>query len=140
MIRSNITEHNPETPVSMFPFNVSEECETVRGKMAACTTAVAAIDVGTTFCGYAFAMRNEFGNDQSKIHISKWKDKNGLMVYKTLSTVLLDQKGNLFKFGFEAEYKYMHMLCDGVHKYFLYFHILKMILYDQAKTKVQQWW
>lgn len=59
------------------------------------------------------------------------------MFYKTLSTVLLDQNGKIIQFGFDAELKYLDMLLDGIHKYFLYFRNLKMMLNDQAKTKVQ---
>lgn len=111
----------------------------MRGKIAASTTAVivAAIDIGTTFSGCAFAKRYDFENDESKIHISTWKDQDGLMSYKTLSTVLLDQKGKITKFGFEAELKYLNMLLDGIHKYYFYFRNLKMMLNDQAKTKVK---
>lgn len=111
----------------------------MRGKIAASTTAgiVAAIDVGTTFSGCAFAKRYDFENDESKIHISTWKDQNGLMFYKTLSTVLLDQKGKIIQFGFNVELEYLHMSLDGIHKYYFYFRNLKMMLNDQAKTKVQ---
>lgn len=148
--QSNITEHNPETEMigvsasdSTCTSNISKECEymTDHVEMATLTDEllVAAIDFGTTFSGYAFAMRNELNNDPSRIHVPNWQSSNGGSNFcKTSSTVLLNKDTQLVAFGFDAESKYAKLSENGKGEDYFYFHHFKMMLYDHAKTEVRE--
>lgn len=96
---------------------------------------VAAIDLGNTFSGCAFATRNEFENNPLRIHVPYWCNSN-LISYKTQSTVLINMDAQVVAFGFDAESNYADLLEDGKDENFFYFPHFKMILYDHAKTKV----
>lgn len=97
------------------------------------TLLVAAIELGSTFSGYAFAWRA----DPLKSHIPLWQASNGSLISsKTPSTVLLDNSAQLVAFGFEAESKYAELLVDGRGEDYFYFPHFKMMLYGHVKTKV----
>lgn len=98
---------------------------------------VAAIDLGNTFSGYAYAMRDDLNNDPLKSRITYWHASNeALISFKTPSTVLLNMDAQLVAFGFEAESKYTYLLENGEGEDYLYFRHFKMMLYDHVKTKV----
>ena len=64
---------------------------------------VVAIDFGTTFSGYAFSFRT----NPNDIKMNKnWGGNLGFLSYKTPTTVLVDSRGKLQAFGFEAEEQY----------------------------------
>lgn len=144
---SNITEHNPETeqrgvsaPDSTCTSNIRMECEymTDHRKMATQTDVllVAAIDFGTTFSGYAFAMTND---DPLRIHVPFWQSSNACSIFrKTSSTVLLNKNTQFVAFGFDAESKYAELSEDGKGEDYFYFHHFKMMLYNHAKTEVRE--
>lgn len=73
---------------------------------------VAAIDLGNTFSGYAFATRAEVNDDPLRSHIPHWHAPNSIS-FKTPSTVLLYKGVQLVAFGFEAESKYAELLETG---------------------------
>ena len=57
--------------------------------------AVAAIDFGTTFSGYAFATINDLKKDPTKTFAPNWHAADGgLVSSKTPTTVLLDKMKN----------------------------------------------
>lgn len=57
---------------------------------------VAAINLGTTFCGYAFAIQDELEKDSSKIYFPYWHASDGSFIsHKTPTTVLLDKEEKL---------------------------------------------
>ncbi|CAG2224040.1 unnamed protein product [Mytilus edulis] len=66
---------------------------------------IAAIDIGTTYSGYAYASRRDVEKDPSNIYCPQWRSDEGLY-YKTATAVLFDEDGNFNKFGFEAEEYY----------------------------------
>lgn len=98
---------------------------------------MAAIDLGSTFSGYAFAWRADVKNDPLKIHIYHWQASNGNFISsKTPSTVLLNKDAQLVAFGFQAECKYAYLSENGEGDDYFYFPHFKMMLYGHVKTKV----
>lgn len=96
---------------------------------------VAAIDLGNTFSGYAFATKAEVNDDPLRSHIPHWHAPNSIS-FKTPSTVLLYKGVQLVAFGFEAESKYAELLETGEDENCFYFPHFKMMLNDHVKTKV----
>lgn len=145
LITSNNTNQNPEkkhagtsSPDSRCQSNISEGNVCKTDSRETDKLLVAAIDFGTTFSGYAFALRSELEKDPSRINIPIWRDSNGGFVsYKTSSTVLLNKDKQLVDFGFDAESKYAELLEYGEHEEYFYFRHYKMMLYDHAKTEVR---
>lgn len=98
---------------------------------------VAAIDLGNTFSGYAFATSADINYDPLKCRIPQWHASNTIFVSsKTPSTVLLNNGAQLVAFGFEAESKYADLLENGEGENYFYFRHFKMMLYDHVRTKV----
>lgn len=99
---------------------------------------VAAIDIGTTFSGYAFAMRDELEKDSSKIFAPHWHASDGSFIsHKTPTTVLFDKNKKLVDFGFDAKTTYAELSENWKHKDYFYFRRLKMMLYNHVRTKVR---
>lgn len=100
---------------------------------------VAAIDLGSTFSGYAFATRNDVEKDLLKSRVPYWcSPEESFISQKTPSTVLLDKDVQLVAFGFEAESKYKYLLENEEGENYFYFPHFKMMLNDQVKTKVYE--
>lgn len=113
------------------------ELYTYPGGKAALSNAfvVAAIDLGNTFSGYAFATRNDFEKNPFRIHVPTWCDSRSIS-YKTKSTVLINMDAQVVAFGSDAESNYADLLEEGEGEDYFYFPHFKMMLYDHAKTKV----
>ncbi|XP_061183230.1 heat shock 70 kDa protein 12B-like [Saccostrea echinata] len=95
---------------------------------------VAAIDFGTTFSGYAFAMRDDLDKDPPKTFAPHWNAPDGgLISFKTPTTVLLDNDGNFVEFGFDAETRYAELAEEEEHQEYFYFRRFKMLLYDKVR-------
>lgn len=100
--------------------------------------AVAAIDFGTTFSGYAFATINDLKKDPTKTFAPNWHAADGgLVSSKTPTTVLLDKDEKLVDFGFGAETAYAELSENEEHEEYYYFQRFKMILYDKVRTSVR---
>ena len=94
---------------------------------------VAAIDFGTTFSGYAFALRHDFESDPPKIHTNtNYYTSGNLTSLKTPTVLLLDKDEKFVAFGFEAEDKYSDLAADEEHKDYYYFRRFKMNLYNSV--------
>ncbi|KAL5008447.1 hypothetical protein ScPMuIL_014028 [Solemya velum] len=95
-------------------------------------TAYAALDIGTSASGYAFSLA---GN--SAIHINQaWESGNGsVCTAKTPTCVLLNPKGELHAFGYEAENKYTDLADEGQNEDWWCFRRFKMQLYDVVNVK-----
>lgn len=107
---------------------------TARGKVKSKSNklAVAAIDFGTTFSGYAFAMRHDFESDPPKISANTtWVAGGQLISLKTPTVLLLTPDKKLEAFGYDAEDKYGQLAADGEHKDYYYFRRFKMKLYQR---------
>ncbi|XP_064601146.1 heat shock 70 kDa protein 12B-like [Liolophura sinensis] len=97
---------------------------------------VVAIDIGTTYSGYAFSFQHEFLADKLKITTNKvWSDgDNHLQTsYKTPTSVLFDPYGHFHSFGYEAETKYSQVAKNKEEKNWLLFRRFKMSLYKSEE-------
>ena len=96
---------------------------------------VAAIDIGTTYSGYAFSSRDDFKKDPLMIVINQaWNVGSQRHIsLKTPTCLLLDDKEELVSFGYEAENKYSDIVIDRKQNEYLFFLRFKMQLY---KNKV----
>ena len=93
---------------------------------------VGAIDIGTTFSGYAFATRNDYIEDRMRISGNHWQigSQPGLSL-KTPSCILFDITQKFHSFGGDAEDKYTELAQEGQHIGWFYFKRFKMQLYDK---------
>ena len=88
---------------------------------------IAAIDFGTTYTGFAYGRGSGFED----IRLNKpWKNKMGLELTKTPTSVLINQSGEVEEFGIDAEYKYS-MLCfyEDAKEVELYKHFKMLLSY-----------
>ena len=68
---------------------------------------VVAIDVGTTYSGYAFSFRNK----PSEVIVVNWENHaNDGFSHKAPSALLLNQTYKFVAFGFEAEERYSEII------------------------------
>ncbi|CAG2190347.1 unnamed protein product [Mytilus edulis] len=96
---------------------------------------VAAIDLGTTFSGYAFAIRNDYKVDPTRVSGSNWHagSQPGLSL-KTLTCILFNQNQVFESFGGEAEDKYTDLAQEEEHMDWFFFKRFKMQL--SAKKEI----
>ena len=96
---------------------------------------VAAIDIGTTYSGYAFSSRDDFRKDPLKISANQaWNAGHQRhLSLKTPTCLLLDDKEEFVSFGYEAENKYSDIVINCQKNEYLFFQRFKMQLY---KNKV----
>ncbi|XP_064601437.1 heat shock 70 kDa protein 12A-like [Liolophura sinensis] len=95
---------------------------------------VVAIDMGTTYSGYAFSFQHEFLADKLKITTNKvWQDGYNQLhtSYKTPTSVLIDPEWQFHSFGYEAEAKYSELARASKQKQWLLFRRFKMTLYTR---------
>nr|XP_034300205.1 heat shock 70 kDa protein 12A isoform X2 [Crassostrea gigas]XP_034300206.1 heat shock 70 kDa protein 12A isoform X2 [Crassostrea gigas] len=91
---------------------------------------VAAIDFGTTFSGYAFSSKNEWG----RVFTNLWS--GGSLISPKAPTCLLLKKNFSESFiGYEAEDKYAELISDERHKDYYFFQRFKMILHRDTDVK-----
>ncbi|CAG2256116.1 unnamed protein product [Mytilus edulis] len=89
---------------------------------------VAAIDLGTTFSGYAFSMKAEFENNPLQINANQaWKPGNPSI--KCPTCILFDENKNVLSFGYDAEDDYMNIVLDKTQNEYYFFKNFKMNLY-----------
>ncbi|XP_061188823.1 heat shock 70 kDa protein 12A-like [Saccostrea echinata] len=92
---------------------------------------VAAIDIGTTYSGYAFSSREQFNSNPLDIFTPRWND--GLFLsLKTSTCALYNEKGEFDCFGYDADNKYYDMTLNDpdLVERCLKFTNFKMKLYD----------
>ena len=96
---------------------------------------VAAIDIGTTYSGYAFSSRDDFRKDPLKISANQaWNAGHQRhLSLKTPTCLLLDDKEELVSFEYEAENKYSDIVIDRKQNEYIFFQRFKMQL---CKKKV----
>ncbi|XP_053399692.1 heat shock 70 kDa protein 12B-like [Mercenaria mercenaria] len=92
---------------------------------------VAAIDLGTTYSGWAYSTLN----DPDKVLANQaWFAGTGTLAsQKTPSCVLLSPKKEFEAFGYEAETKFAGLAEEGKHHGWYYFRRFKMTLFDDRK-------
>lgn len=102
-------------------------CRSEQSIMASNDFIVVAIDIGTTYSGFAFSFQH---NPLDFYFNNQWYSEHGGMVSKKTSTsLLLNSDETLHLFGFEAEDKYASLAQDKKHHDFLFFRKFKMDLH-----------
>ena len=77
---------------------------------------VCAIDLGTTYSGYAYAEKRENQYDPLNITVPNWVDRSSFRISKKIpTTLLLDKDQSFVAFGYEAEntYNYDELVKKG---------------------------
>ena len=93
---------------------------------------VAAIDFGTTFSGYAFALRHEYKVDRVRVSGNRWqRGSQPVFSLKTSSCILFDPTQKFHSFGSDAEDKYIDLAQEDENIDWFYFKRFKMQLYDK---------
>ncbi|KAH3738013.1 hypothetical protein DPMN_044616 [Dreissena polymorpha] len=97
--------------------------------------AVAAIDFGTTYSGYAFSFKSQFETDPLNIAAKTWAGGQ-LQSLKGPTCVLIKPDGKTLEtFGFDAETRYSQLIEIGQHTKWYYFQRFKMLLWEKAINK-----
>ncbi|XP_052795593.1 heat shock 70 kDa protein 12A-like [Mya arenaria] len=87
----------------------------------------AAFDIGTTYSGYAYSVKN----NPTEIWTNKaWNAGEQLLSLKTPTSVLLKPDKTFDSFGFEAENKYSSLVEDEEHLNWMLFRRFKMMLHQ----------
>ncbi|WAQ98321.1 HS12B-like protein [Mya arenaria] len=105
------------------------------------TIIVAAIDFGSAFSGFAFAVRGDLKTDSENLKISTGTGFGGgkLISHKTPTVLLLNPDKSFAAFGYAAEEKYKTLCEDAKErerstlKSYYYFRRLKMRLYSSDR-------
>ncbi|XP_052094751.1 heat shock 70 kDa protein 12B-like [Mytilus californianus] len=93
-----------------------------------------ALDIGTSFSGFAFLTRNDFKINPLRVVCKHWHVGELGTLYKTKSIILLNQKKEFVAFGYDAENKYARMSVDEAKEYY-YFPYFKMALYGEQSLR-----
>jgi len=97
--------------------------------------ATVAIDLGTTYSGFAFSLNKEQG-ENSMIFMNKdWVNEQGHRTSKTPTCLLLKPDQLFDSFGYKAieKYAYLRSVYEAQDE-FLFFELFKMALYnDQVR-------
>ncbi|XP_069110383.1 heat shock 70 kDa protein 12B-like, partial [Argopecten irradians] len=95
-------------------------------------TLVAAIDLVTTYSGYAFSSKCDYTKSPLNVHTVTWKAGSGdLTSMKTSTCIPFNPDETFDSFGFEAEDKYARLIDENSHHDWYFFRRFKMSLYDQ---------
>ncbi|XP_061183364.1 heat shock 70 kDa protein 12B-like [Saccostrea echinata] len=94
---------------------------------------ICAIDLGTSYSGYAFAPRENLTNNGSEIYASHWESE--VLSQKTPTAILLDPVMNFQAFGHAASKKFSKLTEDEKDADWFYFKDFKMDLYDMNLTR-----
>ncbi|XP_056012678.1 heat shock 70 kDa protein 12A-like [Ostrea edulis] len=91
---------------------------------------VAAIDFGTTYSGYAFSLKHDWG----KVLTNAWQG-GSLLSHKAPTCLLLKKDFSISSFGYDAEDKYSDLTSENKHKDYYFFQRFKMILHEDVSVK-----
>lgn len=92
------------------------------------STLVVALDIGTTYSGYAFSFDHEYKAKPLNITSHSWPDGPS---YKTPTCVLLTAEKKFHSFGREAENKYISLAENEEHEDWYFVRRFKMILMEK---------
>lgn len=97
---------------------------------------IAAIDLGTTYSGYAYTFKHELERERSaqdmcKVLSNTWQSDSsaGLISHKTPTSLLLTKDGNFDSFGYKAEKKYTDLVNENKHIGWRFYRKFKMVLH-----------
>lgn len=99
-------------------------------KMSDCALLFCAIDIGTSFSGYAFAPRENLTVTPSNIYASNWGSE--LLSAKAPTSLLLDPSMTFHSFGHDAVKKYAILAEKEQHAAWYFFKDFKMELYKSV--------
>ncbi|KAL3841758.1 hypothetical protein ACJMK2_019860 [Sinanodonta woodiana] len=92
----------------------------------------AAIDLGTTYSGWACSFVHEFKTDPRKIFTKSWNTGNHVSL-KAPTTVLVRPDGETLEaFGYKAETTYAELADEGKHEDYFYFKRFKLMLHNNT--------
>lgn len=91
---------------------------------------VAAIDFGTTFSGFAFSLKDDWG----KVLTNTWSG-GSLISHKAPTCLLLKKDYTESLFGYEAEDRYSDLTSEDSHDDYYFFQQFKMILHQDFTVK-----
>ncbi|XP_062580516.1 heat shock 70 kDa protein 12A-like [Saccostrea cucullata] len=94
---------------------------------------VAAIDIGTTFSGYAYSSHKDFMKDPLKVFSHLWSAANYIS-QKTSTFILYDPEDKFYSFGSDAETRYIELLDQEDAEKWKAFYNFKMKLYEKNVT------
>lgn len=99
---------------------------------------VGAIDIGTSFSGYASSTREMFKFNPLEIrNIPRWIVTGVGYIFKTETCILMAQDGNVVALGDEAKDIYADFLEHGKADEYRFFDRFKMLLYNnQVKLRI----
>lgn len=97
---------------------------------------IAAIDLGTTYSGYAYTFKHELERERSakdmcKVLSNNWQSGSsaGLISHKTPTSLLLTKDGEFDSFGYKAEKNYMDLVNGNKHIGWRFYRKFKMLLH-----------
>ncbi|VDI59190.1 Hypothetical predicted protein [Mytilus galloprovincialis] len=92
---------------------------------------VAALDFGTTYSGYAYALRGDFKTEPLKIQANQaWNSGSSQhWSLKTPTCLLLDKNKEFKSFGYDAENTYSDLVLDEEQSNYYFFNRFKMKLH-----------
>ncbi|XP_063415832.1 heat shock 70 kDa protein 12A-like [Mytilus trossulus] len=93
----------------------------------------AAIDIGSSYSGYAYSSNDDYTQEPTKINTNLWSGSK-LLSLKAPTALLLDSSQEFVAFGYEAENMYSELVSEGEHEDYYYFHSFKMILHQKRIT------
>lgn len=100
---------------------------------------VVAIDIGTTYSGYAFSFAHEQGEEMANpdnMHAGRWGCEGGSeSSVRTPSCLLLQPDKSFDSFGYEAITKYNGLSADNEHRDWYFFWQFKMVLHKDEEIK-----
>ena len=106
--------------------------------MAATEYVVAAIDIGTTYSGFAFSFKHDYKKDPTQVSTKTWNSSSGnLLSLKTPTVILFTPDGEFNSFGYEAENKITDLEQEEPEeaRKWMLFQRFKMKLYNSVVSK-----
>ncbi|XP_056008676.1 heat shock 70 kDa protein 12B-like isoform X2 [Ostrea edulis] len=100
---------------------------------------VAAIDIGTTYSGFAFSSHKDFMKDPLKVYSPIWNSGHNIS-QKTATFILYDADDNFHSFGYEAENTYLELLEHSEEEALNWraFYNFKMKLYEHEIDDLEE--
>ena len=99
---------------------------------------VVALDLGTTYSGWAYSFRKEFKENPGDVKTTIWKSSEGLATVKTPTAILFDVNDQFDSFGYEAEAKYAELVEDEESEGWKFFTRFKMALFTDEGDEFHQ--
>lgn len=95
---------------------------------------VAALDVGTSYSGYAYAFIDDSNTAPQKIFTHQHLNLSGNLTSKIPTCLLLNKKKEFVSFGYDAEKDYGDIMIDNEQANFYFFSRFKMILHEKVSS------